>query len=88
MLTARGEAAAQRRGITMDAIEVLLRFGASTTRRGREVVYMTRAGRDRARAALGRETYAKLERRIDCGIVLDCDGNIRNCFHRRARIYV
>ena len=84
-LTRHAERRSQQRGIRAEAMEVLLAHGASTISHGRELVYMDQRARRRARAALGRTTYAQLERALDAYLVVGDDGMIVTCAHRLKR---
>jgi hypothetical protein len=51
-----------------------------------EVVYMDKASRQRARAALGRSGYAQLERAPDAYLVMGDGGAIVTCVHRTGKL--
>lgn len=84
-LTRHAEQRSQQRGIRAKAMQVLLTHGASTISHGCEVVFMDQPARRRARAALGRTTYAQLERALDTYLVVGGDGTIITCAHRGKR---
>ena len=84
-LTRHAAQRSQQRGIRAEALEVLLTHGASTSSHGREVVFMDRPARRRARAALGRTAYAQLERALDAYLVIGFSGAIVTCAHRGKR---
>jgi hypothetical protein len=78
----------RQRGITRDAIEVILDFGQEVPSFGScEVVFMDKEARRRAREALGRAAYAQIEARLDAAIVIGKHGGVVTCMHRRSRIY-
>lgn len=75
----------QQRGIQSDAMEVLMSYGASKYSHGCEVVFMDRAARQRARAALGKCAYAKVEPSLNTYLVIAEDGSVVTCAHRLSR---
>lgn len=78
----------RQRGITLDAIEVILEFGQEVPSFGScEVVFMDKEARRRAREALGRTAYAKIEPRLNAAIVIGKRGGVVTCMHRKSRIY-
>ena len=87
-LSRHAERRSQQRGIRAAAMEVLLTHGASTISNGREVVYMDQAARRRARAALGRTAYARLERALDAYLVVGDGGVVVTCAHRIRKLRV
>jgi hypothetical protein len=82
-LTHHGRTRSQQRGIGSAAIEALLCFGSSAVHGGREVVFLDNAGRRKAREALGRVEYARIEPRLDVYLVLTESGALLTCAHRR-----
>jgi hypothetical protein len=81
-LTDHAMTRSQQRGIRTETMEVLLTFGTSEVRHGREVVFMDRAGRHRAREVLGKAGYARIERGLDIYLVLSGCGRVLTCAHR------
>lgn len=85
-LTRHAERRSNQRGIRAEAMEVLLDHGVSQASRGCEVIYMNQSARRRARAALGRTAYARIERSLDAYLVVASDGAIVTCCHRTQRL--
>jgi hypothetical protein len=81
-LTRNAERRSNQRGIRREVMAVLLAYGATKIRHGAEVVFMDRAARRKAREALGRIDYARLERALDTYLVVD-GGQVLTCAHRR-----
>ncbi|MCC5975671.1 MAG: hypothetical protein JJT81_16700 [Rubellimicrobium sp.] len=87
-MSRHAEARSRQRGITLDAIEVILDFGREEQSfDNRQVVYMDKQARRRAREALGRTAYAQIEARLDAVIVIGNWGGVITCMHRKGRIY-
>lgn len=82
------EARSRQRGIPRDAIEVILDFGREAPSfDNRQVVFMDKGARRRAREALGRTAYAQIEARLDAAVVIGDRGSVITCMHRKGRIY-
>ncbi len=78
----------RQRGITVDAIQVILSFGREAQSFDScEIVFMDKESRRRARAALGRAAYAQIEARLDAAVVIGKRGGVVTCMHRKSRIY-
>ncbi|MDU8930070.1 hypothetical protein RXV86_22015, partial [Alisedimentitalea sp. MJ-SS2] len=89
-LTHHAETRSNQRGIKAEAMDVLLRFGKYThsyqgTGR-RSFVTMTKAARRRAREALGKDVYARLEKHLDKVLVVARNGWVVTCMQRTERI--
>lgn len=84
-LTRHAEVRSNQRGIRIRTMDVLLTYGESRIRNGAEVIYMDRESRLRARDALGRTEYARLERALDAYLVL-ADGRVMSCAHRKRKL--
>jgi hypothetical protein len=78
----------RQRGIPLGAIEVILDFGREAQSFDScEIVFMDKEARRRAREALGRIAYAKIEPRLNAAIVIGKRGGVVTCMHRKSRIY-
>ena len=78
----------RQRGIPRDAIEVILDFGREEQSfNNRQVVFMDKEARRRAREVLGRTAYAQIEARLDAAVIIGNRGCIITCMHRKSRIY-
>jgi hypothetical protein len=77
-----------QRGITRDAIAVILDFGREAQSfDNRQVVFMDKESRHRARKALGRAAYGQIEGQLDVAVVIGNGGSVITCMHRKKRIY-
>lgn len=87
-MTHHAKARSQQRAINSQTIGVILDFGREIPSfRNRSVVFMDKAARRRAKEALGRAAYAKIEARLDAAIVIANSGIVITCVYRRSRIY-
>jgi len=78
----------RQRGIPRDAIEVILNFGREEQSfKNRQVVFMDKEARRRAREVLGRTAYAQIEARLDAAVIIGNRGSVITCMHRKSRIY-
>lgn len=79
----------RQRGITLDAIQIILNFGREVQSFDScEVVFMDKEARHRAREALGRTAYAQIEAKLNAAIVIGKRGGVVTCMHRKkSRIY-
>ena len=78
----------RQRGIPLLAIEVILDFGRETQSFDScEIVFMDKEARRRAREALGRAAYAKIEPRLNAAIVIGKRGGVVTCMHRKSRVF-
>jgi hypothetical protein len=85
VLSKHAQTRSQQRGIQPSAMEVLAAYGASKFSHGCEVLFMDRSARQRARAALGKNAYAKVEPSLNTYLVLADDGAVITCAHRTCR---
>ena len=87
IMTHHAEARSRQRGITYDAIKVILAFGRQEpTRYSCHAVFMDKAGRRQARKELGQAGYARIEARLDVCVILGRDDQVVTCTHRARRL--
>ena len=76
-LTTHARSRSQQRGITADAISLIMRYGEEhPIHHGAYAYYMTRRARQRILDSPDRETYLPIADRIDGYVVADTGGNI------------
>lgn len=85
-LTRHAEMRSNQRGIRRETMAVLMDYGVWKVNHGAEVVLMDQAGRRKAREAMGREAYARIERALDAYLVVGEDGCVVTCAHRRGKL--
>jgi hypothetical protein len=77
----------QQRGITRDALELLLDFGREThDHRGCTIVRFDKRSRRHVLRALGRDTYRRVERWLDAYAVVAEDDAVVTVGHRMGRM--
>ena len=76
MFTRHAEVRCQQRGIRQEVVQTLLVYGRQGHRHGAEVYFMDREARMRARAGLGKRSYAKVADRLNAYLVVADDGGI------------
>ncbi len=87
-MTYHAQVRSRQRGIPLLAIEIILDFGREAQSfDNRQVVFMDKEARRRARATLGRTAYAQIEAQLDATIVIGNRGSVITCMHRKSRIY-
>ncbi len=87
IMTHHAEARSRQRGITYDAIDVILTFGREApTWDSCHAVFMDKAGRRQARKELGQAGYARIEARLNVCVILGRDDQVVTCMHRTARL--
>lgn len=75
----------QQRGIPPLIMEWLFEFGMEEHHRGRQIVYFDKRSRRSLRRAVGRQVITKLDKYMNCYLVVD-DGMVITVGHRFARI--
>lgn len=86
-MTNHARARIQQRGIPEVVVENLLDFGREAyDHLGSRIFYFDRRARQALRRACGKETYKRIEARLDAYAVLAPSGDIVTVGHRTRRI--
>ena len=76
----------QQRGISRDAVDVLLKYGKRRYSRDGISIYMDKRSRWRAKMDMGESTYGRLEDQLDFYVVVSLDGTrLITAAHRLRR---
>lgn len=86
MYTAHARARLQQRAIPDEAVDVLLAYGEHRRRKGADVYFLTKSGRQRCQVAVGKEAYSRLSRALDTYLVMSDDGQLITAAHRQQRL--
>lgn len=77
----------QQRGIPEVIVENLLDFGREAyDHHGGRIIYFDRRAREELRRTCGKDTYKRLEARLDAYAVVASDGDVITVGHRVRRI--
>jgi hypothetical protein len=76
MYTRHATIRCQQRGIQTGVVNAILEYGKRRRRRGADICYMDKAGRERAWSDMGRKAYAKIADRLHTYLVIGDDGKI------------
>lgn len=88
VMTKHASVRKQQRGIPESVLDCLLEFGkASHDNRGAEVLYFDKRAKQRCLAAMGEETYRRLDGHFDVYAVRNLDGALLTVGHRCKRMH-
>lgn len=85
-LTKHARQRIQQRGISTEAVDAIIAYGALKRHRGADIYYLDKKSRRRLAGAFGRERYSRLERAPDSYVVVSNDGAIVTAAHRLRRM--
>lgn len=85
-ISAHARARQQQRAISHDAVQALLAYGECRRRGGADVFFLTKKSRSRIIAAMGKDHSSRLERSLDCYLVVSDDGCLVTAAHRQRRL--
>jgi len=80
--TAHFEARLRQRGVRKEVVDAILEYGSSHRVRGAESYCMDKRARAKARKALGKKAYARLESRMNIYIIASDRGSLLTVAHR------
>lgn len=86
MLTQHAAARCQQRGISAEAVDLLLTFGRRRFRHGAEICFMDRSGRQKAKKALGRQQFARMAAKLNTYVVVSTEGSVITAAPRLRRL--
>jgi len=88
-LTHHARSRLQQRGISASVLDCLVKFGRKAhDHRGAEIRYFDHCSRSKLFDAIGRDSFRRIEDKLDTYVVLSNDGVVITVGHRTKRIHI
>lgn len=85
--TRHAQARGQQRCVAHSVVDLLFEYGRLSRHRAADVYFFGRKERARLARSMPRPVLTKVERKLNCYIVVGDDGRVITCGHRTRRLW-